>query len=187
MVIGGYLYPIGPLYEHGMRIAIEALAGKGILNDFNVILDFFDEKCDHALGIRLTVELLEKAKTSNANVVPILVGPTCAEIVYIQQYVKNYDFIQASQNLLKLTKYFTSFLLQVADTSVITSMFYDRSRFGSDFSLLPSFETNYEGVAAFIQHHGWTRVFLLSETFTFWEPVSFHCEPFFVIKVLFLV
>ena len=51
-------------------------------------------------------------------------------------------------------------------------MFYDRKRFGSAFAFLPSFESNYEGVAAFIKQHNWKRVFLLSETYAYWEPVS---------------
>ena len=75
---------------------MDALERKGILSDFNLIVDFFDEQCDHALGIRLTTELLNKATKSNLNMLPILVGPTCAEVVFIQQYVKEYHFVHAS-------------------------------------------------------------------------------------------
>ena len=96
------------MYEQGMKIAIDALAAKGVLSDFNVILDFFDEQCDHALGIRLTVELLNKAKTSNTNMVPIIIGPTCAEILFIQQYVKEYDFVYVNHNALGVDSNFNN-------------------------------------------------------------------------------
>ena len=63
-------------------------------------------------------------------------------------------------------------------------MFYDRQRFGSAFAFSPSPESNYEEIAAFIDQYKWKRVFLLSETFAYWEPVSFEFQFTVVIHCL---
>ena len=50
---GGNIYPMGSLYDQGIKIAVEALANKAILSDFNLIVNFYDEQCEDALGVRI--------------------------------------------------------------------------------------------------------------------------------------
>ena len=95
---------------------------------------------------------MEKSIDDHETTFPIMVGPSCAALYFAGQFVDNYKFVQ------------------VSDGTPIAAVAFFRQIYHSTFIFTPLVESLYLAVPNFIKSQGWQRVFLLSETYSFWQP-----------------
>ena len=152
---GGYIFPLGDQCQVSAQLAIDRISKQNLLKNYNLIIDMFDEQCNAALGIRLTVEIMEKAKSKYGTVPPFLIGPGCIDAPTVGHLVKHYDFVVATEHVPN------------------TEMFKNRQMYSNAFVFSPSLSSLFATVPYFIKENGWNRVFLLSDSLSIWSQVSF--------------
>ena len=105
-------------------------------------------------GVRMSLEIMERAKTSYTDMAPLLVGPGCFEILNVGHFIKYYNFVSAIEHVPN------------------TAVFRARSIYSNAFTLSESLGSLYASVGYFIKANGWNRVFLLSDSMPIWNEVS---------------
>ena len=153
-IYGGYIFPMGDQCELSTQLALDRIAQRNVLKNYNFIIDMFDEKCDSALGVRMSVDLIERAKSSYQDMPPLLIGPGCFDALMVGHFVKHYHFVSAVEH--------------VPNTAIYNA----RSIYSNAFILSGALSTLYGGVPHFIKANGWNRVFLLSDSLPIWFQVS---------------
>ena len=147
--------PMGPMCTEGMKIALEAIEGKNeILKDYSIEFQMTDERCTHPIGVQGTIETMRDAVNGTNDMLPLIVGPLCAENGRTGLFVKHFDFVN------------------VVDTSIAAEVYTDRDRYHSFHTFQASSKTLYVAIPYFIKQNGWKRVFLLTEMRTYWKNVS---------------
>ena len=159
-IYGGFYFPMGDQCEFSTQLALDRIAQRQVLKNYNLIIDMFDEQCDAALGVRMSVELMERAKTSYKDMPPLLIGPGCFDLLTVGHFVKHYNFISAVEHVPH------------------TSMFQGSTMYSNAFSFSASLTSLYRGVPHFIKANRWNRVFLFSDSMPVWfqvsNPMLFH-------------
>ena len=153
-IYGGFYFPMGDQCEFSTQLALDRIAQRNVLKNYNLIVDMFDEECNSALGVRMSVELMERAKTSYTDMPPLLVGPCCFDALMVGHFVKHYHFVSAVEHVPN------------------TAIFNARSIYSNAFALSESLSSLYGGVPHFIKANGWNRVFLLSDSMPIWFQAS---------------
>ena len=152
--VSGYVFPIGQLCETSIQIALDEISKQNVLKNYNLVIDLFDEQCDPALGVRLAVEIMNRAKTNYTDMPPLLIGPACVDATMIGQFVKNYNFVTAI--------HYTS----------ISPIYYARQAYSNAFVISPSVDASYASLPHFIKANGWSKVYIFSDSMSFWLNVS---------------
>ena len=151
---GGFIFPLGDLCETSAQLALNKAAEKNVLKNYNLVIDVFDEKCDSALGIRLSVELFDRAKTTYKNMPPIILGPSCTASKRVGQFIKHFNFITGIEH------------------TAHTIIFQEREAYRNSFVFSASPFSSFVALPHFIKANGWKNIFLLSDSLSLWIEVS---------------
>ena len=153
--ISGFILPIGELCEASAQIAVNQIAKKKVLKNYNLIVDLFDGRCDSTWGVKTSIQLMGRSENHYTDLPPILIGPGCIDSVLVGQFIKHYHF------------------MTVAFAVPNTAIYEARQLFTNSFISIPSLMSLYGALPHFIKANGWKRIFIMTGPLSFWPPVSF--------------
>ena len=138
---------MGEILDVSLQIGLNQISTHGILKNYNVILQVYDDECKEAKTIEMTGRILRDSNEGTNSIVPVLLGPICFGINWAGLIVDNSNF------------------LSVADLN--PSVF----PFKYIYQLRP-YAGVFQAVPSFIKAMGWKKVFFLSETLKLYERIE---------------
>ena len=154
VMLGGFIFPLGDQCVLSSQLALDLIAERNVLKNYNLIVDMFDEKCNAPMAVRMSMEIIEQAKSSYSDMPPLLIGSGCFGGLKVGHFIKHFNFVNVHEH--------------VPNIEIVN----ERSMFSNAFLLSESLSSIYGGVPHFIHANGWNRVFLLSDSLPLWFPVS---------------
>ena len=126
--------PMGAMCTEGIKIALEAIEEKNeILKDYSIEFQMTNEQCHHPIGVESAIENMRLAVNGTKDILPLIVGPICAENSRTGLFVKHFNFVN------------------VVDISISVEVYNNRGKYSSFYAFQGSSQTMYEAIPYFIQ------------------------------------
>ena len=98
-MLGGYIFPLGDQCIVSSQLAVDRIAERNVLKNYNLIVDMFDEKCNAAVAVKLSIEVIEQAKSTYSDMPPLLIGSGCIGGLTVGHFMKHFNFVSVHEHV----------------------------------------------------------------------------------------